>query len=152
VAMTVWRLGENDLWYERTPNGAVTHLTPENATFTASCSGTALHVSVNDDDLVFGAPTTGKLRLGHYEDARIGASNQRPFLHLFLIPGQSAIGCGTFETVGSFSIDELEVSRNSVKRFVASFEQHCTTNGNSIRGGVRLTNMSPSVANLIGCD
>lgn len=149
-SMTVWRLGENDLWYERS-NGALAHFTSENATFRAQCSGTVLNASVNDVDLIFGAPTISKLRVGRYEDARSSASNVRPLLRL-LLNVQSAVGCATFETLGSFSIDELQVSRNTVRRFIASFEHHCPSNGNSIRGGVRLTNVPPSTANLIGCD
>lgn len=152
VTMMVWRLGENDFWYERTPGGPVVHLTSESATFSAFCSGTSITVRVNDGDLVFGAPITSKLRPGHYDNARIGASNAQPFLHLYLTPGQSVIQCDTLETVGSFSIDELQFSRNSVHRFMASFEQHCSNNGNNIRGGIRLTNVPPAVANIVGCD
>jgi len=116
-------------------------LTPQNATFTAACTGTQVNVFVNGSDfwvMTFGAPSRTPLRPGTYEGAgRIATATQ---------PGLDIAAC--IQARGKFVVHEVSITpTGGVRRFWATFEQYCDQSPGALRGEVRVTD--PPIPNTI---
>ena len=154
TAFNVWRSVDNEVWYEIIPDGSAAHFTLANAGLIATCQGNILRVTAQRPDwqFSFGATLNGALRPGTYENANEGVTSSSGFLSI-RTPSANALQCPSSSTglnlIGRFTIAAMDLPpRGPVRRFVGAFEQFCRNDfSRSIRGGVRLNNPSPTVAN-----
>jgi hypothetical protein len=115
--------------------------TPQNATFTASCSQSDVMIFVTTGDefwsASFGAPRGTPFRPGTYEQAT------RTSFRDMTSPGIDVTGTGGCNTTsGRFVVHEVSLTRTgTVQRFWVTFEQYCDRNPAALRGEVRTTDI-----------
>jgi hypothetical protein len=153
VALWAEQATSLSLWYEPRPGGLVVgrRLTPASGTFTVSCSGSGLSVSVTATGstptrVFLAAPTGTPLRPGAYENVRSRfASPAAPALDVFSLDVDS---CSTQDA--RFVVHEAQFGPGTqpIRRFSATFERHCGGDTLTTWGELRLTGVPQSFSTL----
>ena len=151
TTLIVWPVTANNFWYEMPPNGSFGRYSSDNATLTATCSGSRIDFRVNGFEWTasVGAVNNLPLNVGTYEDAGIGTSGSRPSLS---VRNDRLPLCLLTDTVGRFTVEAADLSPNGiVRQFVATFEQSCRDRSATLRGEIRVVNPPPSVTGSSFC-
>lgn len=137
-----------NLWYE--PSGSAyvigRRYTPTSATFAVSCSTGSLSVRLSSPGtsgagVAFGTPTGTPMRPGTYEGARTTFSS--PTMPRLSIDGPDLTSCSNQD--GRFVVHEVQYiagSPGTVHSFIATFERTCSSATVSLRGELRLRDLS----------
>jgi hypothetical protein len=116
--------------------GGFGRFTPATSTFSATCNGNEVHISISTPgreswSLALKAPGNGPLTSQFYEAARIGFADQWAGMDL-VVGGRS---CDPI--TGYFIIDEIDISGNGVNVLRGEFRQQCVGQIGQIDGQFR---------------
>ena len=132
-------------------SGGVRRFFAPSSRFTASCERNHVEIRIEDSQLRefwsanFSGPPNVPLRIGTY------VAERWPFARgAGMDIGGAGRGCNTLS--GQFSVREADYGPNgTVRRFWASFEQHCGNGSPALVGDVRVTNVPAIYSSPITC-